>query len=259
MHRKTLWRSKGEWYQVTQTMHRPLWWNPSWLRDAHTCMGGSWGIPNMDCEPDKSKWAVEGKPEEIPHISDLNYHSGVTLSLPHVSVHTVLIFPLNKPFACFTTFSLCGNSFLQSQRARALSLITDPWLGFHALTAMTQPQSQEPKSSLKMMQARATQDHELYSCMCAQSCLTLWDPMDHSPPGSSVHGIFQARILEWVATFYSRGSYGPRNQSCFSCVSCIGRWLLFHCATRKAPELHYLTSYLNKLPPHLQPCGSSST
>ena len=36
-------------------------------------------------------------------------------------------------------------------------------------------------------------------------CLTLYDPMDCSPPGSSVHGILQARILEWVATSYSRG------------------------------------------------------
>ena len=36
-------------------------------------------------------------------------------------------------------------------------------------------------------------------CVCAQLCLTLCDPMDCSPPGSSVHGIFQAGILEWVA------------------------------------------------------------
>ena len=45
-------------------------------------------------------------------------------------------------------------------------------------------------------------------CMCVvvQSCLTLCDPMDCSPPGSSLHGIFRARILEWVANSYSRGS-----------------------------------------------------
>ena len=42
----------------------------------------------------------------------------------------------------------------------------------------------------------------------AQSCLTLCDPMDCSPPGSSVHGILQARILEWVAIPFSRGSSG---------------------------------------------------
>ena len=39
-----------------------------------------------------------------------------------------------------------------------------------------------------------------------QSCLTLWDPMDGSLPGSEVHGIFQARILEWAAISFSRGS-----------------------------------------------------
>ena len=37
----------------------------------------------------------------------------------------------------------------------------------------------------------------------AQSCPTLSDPMDHSPPGSPVHGIFQARVLEWVAISFS--------------------------------------------------------
>ena len=40
----------------------------------------------------------------------------------------------------------------------------------------------------------------------AQSCLTLCDPMDCSPPGSSVHGILQARVLEWVVISFSRGS-----------------------------------------------------
>ena len=49
--------------------------------------------------------------------------------------------------------------------------------------------------------------------MCAQalqSCLTLSDPMDYSLPGSSVHGILQARILEWVAIHFSRGPSRPR-------------------------------------------------
>ena len=44
-----------------------------------------------------------------------------------------------------------------------------------------------------------------------QSCWTLWDPVDCSPPGSSVHGILQARILEWVAMPSSRGSSQPRD------------------------------------------------
>ena len=48
-------------------------------------------------------------------------------------------------------------------------------------------------------------------CEVAQLCLTLCDPMDCSLPGSSVHGILQARILEWVAISFSRGSSRPRD------------------------------------------------
>ena len=43
--------------------------------------------------------------------------------------------------------------------------------------------------------------------LVAQSCLIFCDPMEYSPPGYSVHGILQARILKWVAIFFSRGSY----------------------------------------------------
>ena len=63
-------------------------------------------------------------------------------------------------------------------------------------------------------------------CMRAQLCLTLCDPMDCSPPGSSVHGILQARILEWVVISFSRGSYLPKDQTHVFCVSCIGRQIL---------------------------------
>ena len=49
----------------------------------------------------------------------------------------------------------------------------------------------------------------------------LCDPMDWSPPGSYVHGIFQARILEWVAISFSKGSSQPWDQTCIFCVSCI--------------------------------------
>ena len=48
-------------------------------------------------------------------------------------------------------------------------------------------------------------------CLVAQSCLTLCDPMNCSPPGSSVHGILQARILEWVAISSSRGSFRAKD------------------------------------------------
>ena len=71
--------------------------------------------------------------------------------------------------------------------------------------------------------------------LCAQSCaqlyLTLCDPLDCSPPGFSVHGMLQTRILEWVAISFSRGSYRPRDRSQVSCTA--GRFFT-NWATRKA-------------------------
>ena len=72
-------------------------------------------------------------------------------------------------------------------------------------------------------------------CWCSvQPCLTLCDPMDCSPPGSSLHGIHHARILEWVAMPSSRGSSQIWDRTHVSCVSCFGRQVLYHGATREA-------------------------
>ena len=64
-----------------------------------------------------------------------------------------------------------------------------------------------------------------------QLCPTLCEPMDCSPPGSSVSGIFQTRILEWFAISSSRGSSWPRD---WTWASSIGRWILYHWATWEA-------------------------
>ena len=73
-------------------------------------------------------------------------------------------------------------------------------------------------------------------CSVAQSYLTLCDPLVSSPPGFSVRGILQARILEWVAMPFSRGSSWPRDQTHFSCVSCTaGRF--FAAKQRGSPLL----------------------
>ena len=63
-------------------------------------------------------------------------------------------------------------------------------------------------------------------CVCvlvAQPCLTLCDPTDCSPPGFSVHGILQPRILEWIAIPFSRGTSQPRDWSLVSCIA--GRFI----------------------------------
>ena len=69
--------------------------------------------------------------------------------------------------------------------------------------------------------------HACCYCSVAKSCLTLCNPMVYSPPGSFVHGISQARILEWVTISFSWGSSWSRDQTH---VSCIGRWILYRWA-----------------------------
>ena len=87
---------------------------------------------------------------------------------------------------------------------------------------------QQPASS----DAWAPAQEGVRACSLARSCATLCNPWtDRTPPGSSVHGILQARILEWAAMPSSGGSSWPRNRSC---VSCTGRWVLHHWATWEA-------------------------
>ena len=69
-----------------------------------------------------------------------------------------------------------------------------------------------------------------------QLCLTLCDTINCILPGSSVHGILQARILEWVAIPFSRGSSRPSEGTCISKVSCIGRLVLYTHITWQAQE-----------------------
>ena len=73
-----------------------------------------------------------------------------------------------------------------------------------------------------------------YWLCCAQSHLTLCHVMVCSLPSPSVHGVFQARILEWVAISYCRGSSWPRNRIHVSSVSFTGRQILYHWATQEA-------------------------
>ena len=105
-------------------------------------------------------------------------------------------------------------------------------------------------------------------CLVTQSCLTLCHPMNCSPPGSSVHGVSKARILEQVAISFSRGSSPPRDQTHGSCqVSCVGRQILYRWATWEAHTSSILVvpvqSLSNNFWPHaLQhtrlPCPSPS-
>ena len=106
----------------------------------------------------------------MPHKATIRARLCLSLESIHVSTHMYYLlhtlFPPNEHFTCFTTFSLYGNSFLQSKRARALSLTTDLvagiWCSHHPYP--TSISGQELKPYFKSLQAKATQDqHELGS------------------------------------------------------------------------------------------------
>ena len=78
-------------------------------------------------------------------------------------------------------------------------------------------------------------------CTCVLSHPTIWDPMDSSPPGSSVHGISQTRKLEWVAISFSRGSSWASAQTHVSCPCIAGR--LFTTETPGKPRCSVIGVY----------------
>ena len=97
------------------------------------------------------------------------------------------------------------------------TLVTAPGFNSHEILRQKQPSSTSLVGwGLQLLGWR----QYLYVCACSvsESCLAL-DPMDYSPPGSSVHGILQARILEWVVISLSKRSFGPRERTHVSLVS----------------------------------------
>ena len=109
-----------------------------------------------------------------------NHVSGLRICTPTVTGKLLLL-----PLSCFSHVRLCATHRWQPTRLPRHwnSPGKNTGVGCHFL-----PQCMKVKSESEV----------------AQSCPTLSDPMDCSPPGSSIHGIFQARVLEWVAIAFSR-------------------------------------------------------
>ena len=82
--------------------------------------------------------------------------------------------------------------------------------------------------------------YETILCLCAQLLGSVWVFVIVACQAPLVHGVFQARILEWDAISFSRGFSQPRDRTCISCISCTGRWILYHCTTWEAPWFFYL-------------------
>ena len=84
----------------------------------------------------------------------------------------------------------------------------------------------------------------IHASSITKSCLTLRNTMECSPPGSSVYGILQARILEWVAICFSRGRSQPRDPTL---ISYTGRRVLYHWVTRGPLSTFITTSHTRNL------------
>ena len=149
-------------------------------------------------------------------------------------------------------FTSGGPSIGASASASVLPMNTQVWfpLGLTGLISLPSkgfskasppPQYESMSSSVLSLPYGSTETfiHDYWKDdVCAQSSPTLCNPMDYSQPGSSVYGIFQARILEWVAISYSRVSFQPRDQTHISSVSCIDRQILY--------QLHHQEKLMNK-------------
>ena len=137
------------------------------------------------------------------------------------------------------TYSFSWGSFRPRNRTR-VSCIAGR---FFTNWAMREAQSHQESTFNK--------DSPVSICSVTQSCLILCDPMDCSPPGSSVHGLVQARVLEWAALSYSRGFSRARDRTHISCVFCIRRWILYHHTTWEALKGSTTVSQLDIVGPVL--------
>ena len=124
----------------------------------------------------------------------VNIYTGILLS--HKKWNTAICSNMNGPEDCHPEWS-------QSDREGLIPLDTAyVWNG------------------KKIVQTNLlTRQKCVHVCSVLWLYLTLWNPTDHSPPGSSVHGIFLVRILEWVTMPSSRGSSRPKNWTCVSCTA----------------------------------------
>ena len=159
------------------------------------------------------------------------------ITIFNISIHISEFPDLGIMFVCFPWISLESTDLIWAHhllypsdcKGNHLAINITEWLSicFHFLRAIQQDKLSCFKlSKCKEQDSVVKQTTHLWKTVCVsvtQSCPTLCDPMDCSLAGSSVHGIFQARILEWVALLSSRGSSPPRDQTQVSCTA--GRWL----------------------------------
>ena len=229
----------------------------TWVKLTLRCDPAKRGSENLS---EESEWDLrtpeglcgfalaEDHPLPLPFFS----HSLFTDLFFHISLENrnqPLSFFLAERTPCFVSCSPLTSPFLTRLQSslnvrqtcpESITSSCSPRLGCFMATPLGPKLWQPPRTLCKSSRTfrdlqKATHPKVLMSFYIKggggsvpQSCPTLCDPIDCSPPGSSAHGILQARILEWIAISSSRGSARSRNRTWVSCISCIGRWILYH-------------------------------
>ena len=214
-------RSKSDTTCPT-TSQNPSLWHPSWLNKAYTTRKDS-----------ESEWLAKENPETNP----------ITIK-PETASHMAKQFS----WVPLSYFSLPWCIFLI--KSLALSAHMSPWMiHFQVLdkSPLSDPGRGPPSCSNSISNMLMTQGVYIiistilnineWVSEVTQSCPALCNPMDCSIPGSFVHGIFQARVLKWVAISFSRGSSWPRDQTWVSHIAgrCFTIW-----ATREALSICWI-------------------
>ena len=145
---------------------------------------------------------------------------------------------------CMCVFVARGrerNSFRQEGKSSSCYFILNGRINFHQLNIWVFIKHViYPRHCARNMKYHSEQFLQGVNKLCVrtklrQLDLTLCDPVDCSPPSSSIRENFQARKLAWVTISSSRGSSQPRDWTHISWVCCIGRYILYHWAAREAP------------------------
>ena len=148
---------------------------------------------------------------------------------PEQCTPTLISSPTSLPFAVSISQSLAPLLFLEKAKMLLYQGICSC---FFCLNSFPRKLHDSFITSIKYLLKESESE-------VAQLCPTLYDPLGYSLPGSSVHGIFQARVLEWVAISFSRGSSQPRDWTQVSHI--VGRCFIIW-ATREAPK-YILSKY----------------
>ena len=200
----------------------------------------------MDC-------STSGFPvhHQLPELTQTHVHRVGDAIQPshHPSPPAFHLFPASGSFPTSQFFASGRQSVGVSASASVLPMNIQDWfpLGLSIFKALSASVVTLPPSLLRVCVPSPCgtligpigliQDNLIITA-CAkalQLCPSLCHPVNCSLPGSSVHGILQARILEWVAMPASRVSSWLRDQTHICCITCIGRWILYRWVTGETP------------------------